>query len=136
MSNTGDICVTYAPKVCLECGGAFYKPSKYTRGQWRTKRFCSNACAGRARRTEGAVEGGYWIMMTDRGRRPRSHVVMEEEIGRALRPGEVVDHENGDTLDDRPSNLRLFASNAAHMAAHFAEGTLVPVPGGGSRRCR
>ena len=54
----------------------------------------------------------------DRHSRVRQHrLVMEQTLGRYLNPVEVVDHENGVTNDNRPGNLRLFASNAAHLAA-------------------
>ncbi len=42
-------------------------------------------------------------------------VVMERTLGRALLPGEVVDHIDGDTSNNDPSNLRLFASNGEHL---------------------
>jgi hypothetical protein len=46
----------------------------------------------------------------------RQHrLVMEQVLGRRLAPGEVVDHRNGDTSDNEPGNLRLFASNAEHL---------------------
>jgi lambda repressor-like predicted transcriptional regulator len=44
-------------------------------------------------------------------------LVMENQLGRYLRPEEVVDHRNGDTSDNDPGNLRLFASNADHLRA-------------------
>lgn len=38
----------------------------------------------------------------------REHrLVMEKQLGRNLRPDEVVDHINMDTLDNRPENLRV-----------------------------
>lgn len=49
--------------------------------------------------------------------------VCAEHLGRPLAPGEVVDHRNGDTSDNRPENLRVFATNAEHLAA-----TLTGVP--------
>lgn len=48
----------------------------------------------------------------------REHrLVMEAVIGRYLAPQEVVDHRNGQKSDNRPSNLRLFGSNAEHLRA-------------------
>lgn len=47
----------------------------------------------------------------------REHrIVMARTLGRPLRPGEVVDHRNDVRDDNRPENLRLFASNAEHLS--------------------
>ena len=46
----------------------------------------------------------------------REHrLVMERELGRYLDPTEVVDHIDGNTSNNDPRNLRLFASNAEHL---------------------
>ena len=42
--------------------------------------------------------------------------VMEQTLGRYLLPEEVVDHIDGLTLHNAPENLRLFGSNAEHLA--------------------
>lgn len=42
-------------------------------------------------------------------------LVMEKKLGRYLLPQEVVDHIDGLTLHNHPSNLRLFGSNAEHI---------------------
>ena len=42
--------------------------------------------------------------------------VMEQKLGRYLLPSEVVDHIDGLTLHNSPENLRLFSSNADHLA--------------------
>lgn len=42
----------------------------------------------------------------------------EKKIGRALLPGEVVHHIDGDRLNNDPSNLHVFPSQSAHMAHH------------------
>lgn len=48
----------------------------------------------------------------------RQHrLVMEKSLGRILEPSEVVDHMNGDPSDNRPENLRVFASNGEHLRA-------------------
>ena len=43
-------------------------------------------------------------------------LVMEQKLGRYLLPSEVVDHVDGLTLHNAPKNLRLFSSNAEHLA--------------------
>lgn len=44
-------------------------------------------------------------------------LVAEAELGRFLLPGEVVDHLDSDTTNNRPANLRVFPSNADHLRA-------------------
>lgn len=49
---------------------------------------------------------------------PQHRLVMEEQLGRYLAPQESVHHENLDRSDNRPENLRLFATQAEHMRFH------------------
>jgi hypothetical protein len=44
-------------------------------------------------------------------------LVLERKLGQYLLPEEVVDHVDGLTLHNAPENLRLFGSNAEHLAA-------------------
>lgn len=67
---------------------------------------------------------GYILVMSPRhphrtkaGYVRQHRLVMESHLGRYLRPEEVVDHRNDDTSDNHIENLRLFASNAEHLAA-------------------
>jgi len=50
-------------------------------------------------------------------------LVLEQHLGRYLRPEEVVDHIDGLTLHNAPENLRLFGSNAEHLSATTADRT-------------
>jgi hypothetical protein len=87
-----------------------------------------------ARRTEGALnpawrggrqldKDGYVLLWmpghpeANRHGQVREHrLVMARMLGRPLLPGEVVDHRNDVRDDNRPENLRLFATNGEHLS--------------------
>lgn len=46
---------------------------------------------------------------------PEHRLVMEQKLGRYLTRQEVVDHIDGDTTNNHPENLRVFANNAEHL---------------------
>lgn len=61
----------------------------------------------------------------------REHrLVMERVIGRYLLPTEVVDHIDGDTSNNDPLNLRVFASNRDHLATTLVGHVPKWTPGG------
>jgi len=64
---------------------------------------------------------GYLIRALGRGRSngyaPQHRIVMHDQLGRQLKPFEVVDHIDGNLKNNEPSNLRVFASNAEHLRA-------------------
>jgi hypothetical protein len=45
-------------------------------------------------------------------------LVIERHLGRFLSGQEVVHHENGDPIDNRLKNLRLYASHREHLLEH------------------
>jgi hypothetical protein len=46
-------------------------------------------------------------------------LIMEQMLGREMYPDETIHHCDGNTLDNRPYNLRLFPSRGAHTSYHL-----------------
>lgn len=72
-------------------------------------------------------KGGYLLRRSlDHPHRNRSgyvrvhRLVMEDHLGRYLTPLEVVDHRDGDTSNNRLTNLTLYPTNADHLRATLA----------------
>lgn len=72
-------------------------------------------------------KGGYILILapthpnaTKAGYVREHRLVMEATLGRYLTTDEVVHHRNGDTADNRPENLELFACNADHLRVELA----------------
>lgn len=68
--------------------------------------------------------GYYYVYMPDHHRaKPNGCVaehilVAEKKLGRPLRDGEVVHHEDEDKTNNSEDNLYIFVSNAAHSSFH------------------
>lgn len=122
-------------RPCEWCGILFTRAYKK-----RNQRFCTKSCGLRARaaadpdgireslplavaasavaRRSRAKAGTY----RHRGRVGEHRLVAAEMLGRELRAGEVVHHINGDPADNRPENLRVYASHADHIRDHGFSG--------------
>jgi hypothetical protein len=70
------------------------------------------------------------------GRILEHRLVMERSIGRYLTRHEVVDHIDGLTLHNDPSNLRLFACNGDHLSATLSGPQVMSEAGKMNRRGR
>lgn len=105
--------------TCEQCGDSFTSSNK-------VQKFCSTVCSGKASRggnnsrfKGGCVSRGYRIVYAN-GRRVLEHrYVMEQVIGRPLSASEVIHHRDGNGLNNDPSNLHLYDTNADHMTHHF-----------------
>lgn len=62
-------------------------------------------------------------------------LVMEQMIGRFLKPEEVVHHINHNRSDNRPENLYLFENQNAHGEYHQIENSLLGCGNGSFRWC-
>lgn len=59
---------------------------------------------------------GYVLLSTKPRRISEHREIMEKTLGRPLSKTEVVDHIDGITIHNDPNNLRVFSSNAEHLA--------------------
>ena len=69
---------------------------------------------------EGTITKGAYTSGRDTKNHGRHEhrIVAEQMLGRPLRKGEVVHHINRDKQDNRPENLMVFPSQAAHAKWH------------------
>ncbi len=67
------------------------------------------------------ANGGYVEIRSKNGRKRHHRHVMEQALGRKLKPNEVVHHIDHDRTNNEPENLMIFQSHAEHNDYHKAE---------------
>lgn len=116
------------PRPCVVCGTLFM-PSR-SNGE---AKYCSKSCAWKATRGPAfnalisratATKRGDALRGSGEGKtyrklngRHEHRVVAERTLGRALRPGEVVHHIDGDKRNNAPGNL-MVTTQRMHMREH------------------
>lgn len=115
---------------CFQCGKDLFLPPSYI----GPRNFCSHSCATTARNYENnpmksqETKSKLSLRCLGSGERktyPRlngRHIhrtVAEMVLGRELLPGEVVHHIDGDKRNYSSSNLRIYSSQAEHLAYHL-----------------
>lgn len=55
-----------------------------------------------------------------RGYIKKANLIVEKKLGRFLKKGEVIHHIDGNKLNDKPSNLKLYHTNSEHQKREAA----------------
>ena len=117
--------MSYVDALCA-CGRTFNGASRHTRclrcrrydrcecgaDKKRSSARCRN-CSGRAPSPGGRrIDREGYVQVRRGGKSIFEHrLVMEQVLGRKLRPGENVHHKNGVRNDNRPENLELWVTS-------------------------
>lgn len=114
---------------CEGCGGVIpWLPTDWP-ARYAKKRFCSLLCANRSRPINPTTTR-YRSRKVNGKPKPVHRIVMEEKLGRPLRPDEVVHHLNEDKLDNRPENLVVTTAREHGLEHHPPSHPVVKVCGG------
>lgn len=127
--------------VCPECGKTFGPKGHHPLGTYCSKTCASKVTARTRRTTKGYVISakGYrhlyrpgHPMAMRTGYLAEHRLVMATQLGRMLTSEEVVDHINGDKLDNRPENLRVMTKKAHDGQSNLGRVRMATCPDCGS----
>ncbi len=111
------------PKKCAVCGKEFL-PKRKNRQETQL------TCSARCRNVHNSRKTAEQRSITVRNKKPCAksypkyhgkhyhRIVMEQKLGRQLKPGEIVHHKDEDKQNYNPDNLILFASQREHTSYH------------------
>jgi hypothetical protein len=107
--------------VCTVCS----KPFTVRPARAKTAKYCNYVCHQRGEGRKGGTVRGEQIKKLSTGKsytktkgRHTHRVVAEMKLGRALKPGEVVHHDDTNHLNNAPENLIVLSSQAEHARLH------------------
>lgn len=116
-------------RTCKHCGTAFDVPQWNHRAMYCCLKCKQTAVARRTAKTRAAKQRGKGtapdggLLDTTYGKLNGRHahrVVAEEKIGRALLPGEIVHHIDGNKHNNHPDNLQVM-TQSEHARLHATE---------------
>jgi len=114
----------YYSKCCTTRCGTLLNPQRYWKGKknpFITGEKNSNWKGGKRKHNCGYVEiGVYNHPYSHSGYVLEHRFVMEQHLGRYLKPEERVHHNNGIKNDNRIENLRLFKNESEHQKHHHS----------------
>lgn len=98
--------------ICPECGKEFYQYPCYIKQGIKR---CSRKCQGKYLSGENnpiykrgyTVSGGYKMICVNNEKVYEHRYIMEQHIGRKLKPGEEIHHIDGNKMNNSINNLML-----------------------------